>query len=98
MAKKNESSETLRDRILGAMLKEIGISEKMAQPLVEVVMHCLAGERPYFPAISRVYPIDAIRHALETGESADRVAKKFGISRSQLHRLFPGGLPRGPSV
>ncbi len=94
MAKRKETSEQLRDRILAAMLADIGISERMAQPFVDSVMHCFAGEQPYFPAVAKTYPVDEIRAALRSGIPVKHVMRQFEVSRSKLHELFPGGLPR----
>ncbi|MGH8038935.1 MAG: hypothetical protein ACRES5_05760 [Pseudomonas sp.] len=94
MAKRQETSEQLRERILAAMRADIGISERMAQPFVESVMQCFAGEQPYFPALAKVYPVDAIRAALKDGIPVKHVMRQFNVSRSKLHELFPGGLPK----
>lgn len=94
MAKRTESAEELRERILAAMRADIGISERMALPFVDSVMRCFAGERAYFPVEPRKYPVESIRDALMNGETANHVCRKFGLSRRQLNRLFVGGLPR----
>ncbi|ATS54049.1 hypothetical protein [Xanthomonas citri] len=93
MARPSESADQLRERILQAMQQDIGISEQMAQPFVESIMRCFAGERPYFPTAARSYPLDTIRAALERGLSPRQVMREFDVSRSKLHELFPGGLP-----
>lgn len=89
---RRETEDQLRSRILGKMREDIGISEAMAQPFVESVMRCFAGERPYFPVESRIYPVEEIRRAIEAGDGPERIARRFMISRRQLYRLFPGGL------
>lgn len=94
MSKRRESNDQLRQRILAAMQKDIGITEKMARPFIDSVMQCFAGERTYFPALTRSYPMNAIQLALERGESRAEVCRKFDISRAQLYRLFPGGSGR----
>ncbi|UQA71943.1 hypothetical protein K1516_07490 [Stenotrophomonas maltophilia] len=94
MAKRTESAEELRERILAAMRADIGISERMALPFVESVMQCFAGERPYFPAAPREYPMAEIEAALVAGIPVKQVMSKFDLSRAKLHDLFPGGLPR----
>ncbi|MEA9550526.1 hypothetical protein [Xanthomonas campestris] len=93
MARPSESAEQLRERILRAMQQDIGISEHMAQPFIESIMRCFAGEQPYFPSVVREYPVLLIRAALERGEPVKAVMRSFDISRSKLHQLFPGGLP-----
>lgn len=94
MAKRTESAEELRERILAAMRADIGISERMALPFVDSVMKCFAGERTYFPVEPRKYPVERIRDALTNGEPASQVCRRFGLSRRQLNRLFAGGLPK----
>jgi len=95
MARRKESAEQIRVRILEAMQSDIGISEQMAQPFVESIMRCFAGERPYFPAHERSYPVLQIQAALERGTSVKQVIREFDVSRTTLYSLFPGGLP-GP--
>jgi len=92
--KPRETERQLRARILEGMVRDIGISERMAQPFVDSVMSCFAGERVYFPATDRKYPLLHIRAALERGVPAKRVLTEFELSRRTLHRLFPGGLPK----
>lgn len=94
MARRKETSEQLRTRILDAMRRDIGISEQMAEPFVESIMRCFAGERPYFPAEQRAPDVVRIQRELEAGGSPDRVCERHGLSRRSLFRLFPGGLPR----
>ncbi len=94
MGKRSETAEDLRERILTAMRADIGISDRMAQPFVESVMRCFAGERTYFPVEPRQYPVEAIREALVAGVSPQQICRKYGVSRRQLNRLFAGGLPR----
>jgi len=96
MARRKETEEQLRARILGKMREDIGISEAMARPFVESVMRCFSGERPYFPATVREYPIPLIKASLERGASVKKVMQEFEISRAKLHELFPGGLPGRP--
>jgi hypothetical protein len=94
MAKRRATTEQLRERILAAMLADIGISERMAQPFVDSVMHCFAGEQPYFPAVAKTYAVEEIRAALKNGIPVKQVMRQFDVSRSKLHELFPGGLPK----
>lgn len=94
MAKRRESNEQIRERILAAMRSDIGISERMAQPFVDSVMRCFSGERPYFPATMREYDVGRLRAALERGIPVKQVMADFEISRAKLHDLFPGGLPK----
>ncbi len=98
MARRKETAEQLRARILSAMQGDIGISEQMAQPFVESIMRCFAGEQPYFPAGERSYPTPQISAALERGCSVKQVLRDFELSRAKLYSLFPGGLPRPSKV
>ena len=93
-SRKRETEQQLRERIQQQMVRDIGISPHMAVPFVESVLRCFAGERPYFPATARDYPVLHIRAALERGASVDEVMREFDISRATLHRIFPGGLPK----
>src|SRR5690606_1431593 len=88
------SESELRDRITDALMRDVGVSERMAQPFVESILRCFAGQQPYFPAPPRHYPELQIRGALENGHTPREVCELFNISRRQLHRLFPGGLPK----
>lgn len=94
MKRGHGSESQLRAKITDALIRDVGVSERMAQPFVDSIMRCFSGERLYFPAAPREYPVLQIRAALENGESVKRVMQAFDISRAQLHRLFPGGLPR----
>ncbi|OUL25874.1 hypothetical protein BV378_14150 [Nostoc sp. RF31YmG] len=94
MARRKETAEQLRARILSAMQSDIGISEHMAQPFVDSIMRCFAGEQPYFPAAERAYPVLQIAAALERGATVRQVLRDFELSRAKLYSLFPGGLPK----
>jgi hypothetical protein len=87
----------LRARITEALVRDVGVSERMAQPFVESILGCFAGERQYFPAHERSYPTLQIKAALEAGTPVKRVMREYDVSRATLHRLFPGGLP-GPQL
>ncbi len=86
--------EELRERITEALVRDVGVSERMAQPFVESILGCFAGQQPYFPASERSYPAMHIRAALERGTSPKAVCREFALSRTTLHKMFPGGLPR----
>lgn len=94
MKRTRETEEQLRTRITDALVRDIGVSDRMAQPFVDSVMRCFAGERPYFPSHERVYPLMHIRAALENGVPLKQVMGEYKLSRAKLHRLFPGGLPK----
>lgn len=90
---KPDTRAQLREKITEALVRDVGVSERMAQPFVESILRCFAGERLYFPAANREYPIAQIALALERGVTVRQVMRDYQISRSQLHRMFPGGLP-----
>lgn len=94
MTGKRATADQLRAKITDALIRDVGVSERMAQPFVDSIMACFAGEQPYFPAHQRHYPVLQIRAALEGGESVKRVMHAFDVSRTTLHKLFPGGLPK----
>ncbi|MCC8671432.1 hypothetical protein LN461_19040 [Xanthomonas arboricola] len=83
----------LRCRILKALEADIGISRKMAEPFVNAVLECFAGEYLYFPSKRRTYPLELIAEKLRAGATVKQVVREFDISRSKLYDLFPGGLP-----
>src|SRR5690606_21886751 len=90
---KPDTRAQLREKITDALMRDVGVSERMAQPFVESILRCFAGEQPYFPAASKEYPIAQIRLALERGTPVKTVMREYRVSRSTLHRIFPGGLP-----
>lgn len=94
MSRAVATAEQLRAKITDALIRDVGVSEQMAQPFVDSILRCFAGEQPYFPAAPREYPVLHIRAALESGAPVKRVMREFDVSRSTLHKLFPGGLPR----
>lgn len=98
MTRARSTAEQLRAKITEALIRDVGVSERMAQPFVDSILRCFAGEQPYFPAASREYPVLHIQAALEAGTSVKRVMREFDVSRAQLHRLFPGGLPKAPET
>ncbi|CAD1788776.1 hypothetical protein XSP_001057 [Xanthomonas euroxanthea] len=94
MTKRVGTTIELRRRMLEAMRRETGINEKTAVPFVDVIMACFAGERLYFPAEHRRYPVEKIAAAIHDGASVKEVVCRFQLSRTKLYELFPGGLPR----
>lgn len=85
--------EELRDQITDALVRDVGVSPTMAAPFVESIMQCMAGQRVYFPAPARELPEQEIRRAFENGRTLREVLHDFGVSRRQIYRLFPGGIP-----
>lgn len=87
MRKNMQNEAQLHERILDAIVRDTGASRQMAHTFVESVMQCLAGERPYFPARRRIYPIGEIRAAISEGQSVKQIVKTFGVSRSHVYRI-----------
>lgn len=94
MSYESDSAEHLRARLVRALVDDIGISERLAAQFIGSVMRCLEGQRPYVNKPRRVYPVALIRASLEEGATVKRVCRNYRISRSKLHALFPGGLPK----
>lgn len=91
---KPDTRAQLREKITEALVRDVGVSERMAQPFVESILRCFAGEQPYFPAANREPPVSEIRVALENGESRRSVMRRYRISRVTLHKMFPEGVPK----
>lgn len=91
---KPTSESRLRRQLTDAFVRDVGVSERIAQMFVDSVVACLRGQRWYVPKDRRSWPLLLIRSALERGVPVKRVMREFDISRQHLHRLFPGGLPR----
>lgn len=101
-------SKRIRDRdqcakleaeLTRAIVEKTGLKEviacQCAQAVVSALQKTHAGGKLYIPEQARNYPVHEIKAALEEqGVSQSRVQMRFGISRSQLHKLFPGGLPK----
>ncbi len=94
MKSKPDTRAALREKMTQALMRDVGISEHLAQPFVDSILRCFAGEQPYFPSLNRDYPVLEIKAALEQGASPKRVMQEFDVSRTTLHKMFPGGLPR----
>lgn len=94
MVNRKKQASDLRQRIVESMKCDLGISEAMAQPFVDSIMRCFSGEQLYFPTAQRVYLVDEMRADLVEGMSVSFVLAKYNVSRSKLHSLFPGGLPK----
>ena len=65
----------------------------------DAAMQCLqqrkaANGNVYVGAPPRQYDVLQIRAALQRGDSLGKVSRDFGISRSKIFALFPGGLPK----
>ncbi len=95
MSRRRNSADELRATLTEALLRDVGISERMSAPIIDSVMRCCAGQQVYFPAMERTYPVGRIAASLQAGRTPKQVCDEFDMSRRQLNRLFPGGVP-GP--
>ncbi len=98
MSKDTDRTEALRAQLVRAVVDGTGLSEQLAMPYANSVLAYLQTEYPgqqlYIPATPRQYDVLQILAALERGKSITRVCREFGLSRSMLYKLFPGGIPR----
>lgn len=91
--------EQLRRRITRGIVLQTGTYEQIAMQYTDAVMQVLYDVRGengnvYVPAPERRYDVLQIRAALERGVPTRKVQCDFGIGRTALFNLFPGGLPR----
>lgn len=93
----------LRQLAVRAIVERTGLLEAHALPFAEAVIAGLqaeyGGDRLHIPKlrarIAHAARRDAIRADLESGQMTTReVCIRHGLSRTALHRLFPGGLPK----
>lgn len=92
----------LRQLAVRAIVERTGLLEAHALPFAEAVIAGLqaeyGGDRLHIPKLrARVKHAarrDAIRADLEAGDPTREVCRRHGLSRTALHRLFPGGLPK----
>lgn len=94
MTRRQSIEQVLRADLTDAMIRDVGVSERMAQPFVDSVIECLRGHRLYVPKGKPDYPALLIRAALENGMSVKCVIKEYQVPRHRLHLMFPGGLPK----
>lgn len=92
----------LRQLVVRAIVERTGLLEAHALPFAEAVIAGLqaeyGGDRLHIPKlrqrIAHAARRDAIRADLEAGLKTREVCIRYGLSRTALHRLFPGGLPK----
>lgn len=101
MSRDTDRTEALRRELVGAIVADTGVREVLAMPYANSVLAYLqreyAGERVYIPAPPRQYDVLQIDAELRAGESPAKVARHHGTTIRQLHRMFPGGLPKATS-
>ncbi|GEM_PF-2388509 len=85
---KPDTRAQLREKITEALVRDVGVSERMAQPFVESILGCFAGEQPYFPAANRELPEAEIRAALNSGRSVRSVMKHYRITYATVTRIL----------
>jgi hypothetical protein len=92
----------LRQLAVRAIVERTGLLEVHALPFAEAVIAGLqaeyGGDRLHIPKLrarmKHTERREAIRADLEAGHPTREVCIRYGLSRTALHRLFPGGLPR----
>lgn len=99
MSRRADRYAALMQDITTAIVLKTGTGEVIAQHYARAVMEFLQETRAangalYIPAPPAARDTAALRAALEAGESPRSVCRRFGIGRSKLYELFPGGLPR----
>ena len=101
MSKEADRTEKLRGDLVGAIMRGTGVREQLALPMANAVLAWLQqefpGERMYVPQPERRFDLLAMDAELRRGDPPQSVAKRHETTVRQLHRLFPGGLPRPAS-
>lgn len=98
MRRDKDPYQDLLRELTRAIVLDTGTREQIATQYAEAAMACLQRRKAenglvYVGAPPRQYDVLQIRAALERGESHKQVRQRFGLSRSKLYELFPGGLP-----
>ncbi|KRG43212.1 hypothetical protein ARC78_07550 [Stenotrophomonas pictorum JCM 9942] len=97
-----DAVENLRRLVVRGIVEQTGLNEEHAMPYATAVVAVLqtefGGERLHIP---KAPPSAAqserqlrIQRDLESGMPVNQVRIRHGVSRSTLHRMFPGGLPK----
>lgn len=94
-----DAVENLRRLVVRGIVEQTGLNEEHAMPyataVVSVLQEEFGGERIHIPKVGGSLDRQAaIRGDLERGDSVNKVCLRYGVSRSTLHRIFPGGLPK----
>lgn len=97
-----DAAEQLRRLVVRGIVEQTGLNEAHAMPYATAVVAILqaefGGERLHIPKpvshAPRSSRQESIREELEAGTHWSVVARRYGISRAGLYRLFPGGLPQ----
>ena len=80
-----------------AIVEQTGTREEIARQYADAVMHCLQDRKAangyvYVGTPQRQYDVLQIRASLDRGDGIRKVCRDFGISRTKLFELFPGGI------
>jgi Mor family transcriptional regulator len=98
VTRETDRTEALRTELLRGIVETTGMREVLALPiangLLTVLQREYGGRNMYVPAPARTYPVLQIAAALESGRTPEQVRHDFGLSRTKLYELFPGGLPK----
>jgi hypothetical protein len=97
-----DAAARLRQLAVRAIVERTGLLEAHAQPFADAVIAGLqaeyGGDRLHIPKMrgraTHAARREAIRVDLEAGLTTREVCVRYGVSRTALHRLFPGGLPK----
>lgn len=89
----------LLSELTSAIVIKTGTREQIAMQYASAVMECLQSRKAangsvYVGAAPRRYDVLQIAAAFQRGATESEVRRMFGISRSKLYGLFPGGLPK----
>lgn len=98
MRNRGATRDELRRKITRGIVLETGTREQIAMEYVDAVMRVLDQERAangtvYVPSPPRQYDELQIRAAFERGDSRRKVMRDYGVGRTKLHEMFPGGIP-----
>lgn len=98
MSRETDRTEDLRRELVAGIVDQTGMREVLAVPIANSLLAYLqkhrGGERLYIPQPVRQFDMLQIEAALRAGEAPTAVARAHDTTVRQLHRLFPGGLPK----
>ncbi len=98
MSRDVDREESLRRIFVRALVEETAIGEVIALPIASGLMRYFQrhypGSQLYIPKPVREYDLAHIESDLRASKPPGLVARSHGTTLRQLHRLFPGGLPK----
>jgi hypothetical protein len=102
VSRETDRTEALRRELIAGIVEQTGMREVLALPIASSLLAYLqaqyGGERLYIPQPARQFDLLQIEAALRGGTTPGTVARAHGTTVRQLHRIFPGGLPKPASV